>query len=649
MNTQEISLVVGTAGHIDHGKTQLVKALTGIDADRLTEEKKRGITIELGFAPLTLPSGRVISLIDVPGHDRFIRQMVSGASGVDAVMLVVAADEGVMPQTREHLDILCLLGIQRGIVVITKKDLVDNEMLELVIEDVQTLTTGTFLENAPVVSVSSVSGEGIDQLKQELERLVDTVAPRTRSGAYFMPIDRSFPVAGFGTVVTGTAYKGTVTVGDEVEVFPTGLKSRVRSIQVHGKNVETGYAGQRVAMCLNEIRLEQIQHGDVVCAKDVYQATSCLDVMLKLLDSAPEPLEHWQRVHLHIGTSDVLARISILDGKSIEPGQTVPAQLVLEEPVVASIGQRFVIRFFSPLRTIGGGEVLIPYAKRPTGRKHRESERDRLMVLSGTKTHDDRIAAVIEYSGEIGFGDLMVRVQERREDLLPILDRLEQQKKIVRAQVGEGVVFSISDYTNEVEKLRAAVRDFHDTYPHQKGIAPETLINQVYPEGKRKTGRVILSKAIEQKRFKFDDSVIALPKFVPTDNSAYITKRKKFMDYCRKCGYQLPVIEELPDAVGIPAKELNSLLDQLKKNNEAAVLDGTFVLVTELLNPLMEKLHAVKGGFTLAQVRDITGSSRKFVLPILEYLDGKGITRRVGDKRIILRKEETVSFSSEKS
>ncbi|WP_462363906.1 selenocysteine-specific translation elongation factor, partial [Pyramidobacter porci] len=235
MSRREISLVVGTAGHIDHGKTQLVKALTGIDCDRLGEEKKRGITIELGFAPLLLPSERVISLIDVPGHDRFIRQMVSGASGVDAVMLVVAADEGVMPQTREHLDILCLLGVQHGIVAITKKDLVDEEMLELVEEDVRTLTAGTFLEGCPVVSVSSVTGAGIDELRRALERLVDQVKPRERSGAYFMPIDRAFPVAGFGTVVTGTAYKGTIAPGEEVEVYPSGRRSRVRSVQVHGK------------------------------------------------------------------------------------------------------------------------------------------------------------------------------------------------------------------------------------------------------------------------------------------------------------------------------------------------------------------------------------------------------------------------------
>ncbi|MBP5212129.1 MAG: selenocysteine-specific translation elongation factor, partial [Pyramidobacter sp.] len=382
MSRREISLVVGTAGHIDHGKTQLVKAMTGIDCDRLNEEKKRGITIELGFAPLVLPSERVISLIDVPGHDRFIRQMVSGASGVDAVLFVVAADEGVMPQTREHLDILSLLGVRHGVIAITKTDLVDEAMLELVREDVQMLTAGTFLEHAPVCAVSSVTGAGVDELKARLDELVDQVRPRERDGAYFMPIDRSFPVAGFGTVVTGTAYKGSLSPGDEVDVLPSGRSSRVRSVQVHGRSVETAFAGQRVAMCLSDLGLDEIERGDVVGVKGVYRSTNCLDVMLKLLDLVSEPLEHWQRVRLHIGTSDVLARVSMLDGRELAPGRTAPVQLVLEEPVAATIGQRFIIRFYSPLRTIGGGEVLVPYARRPSGKRGRVAERDHILRLT---------------------------------------------------------------------------------------------------------------------------------------------------------------------------------------------------------------------------------------------------------------------------
>lgn len=638
MSQHEISLVVGTAGHIDHGKTQLVKALTGVDCDRLGEEKKRGITIELGFAPLVLPSERVISLVDVPGHDRFIRQMVSGASGVDAVMLVVAADEGVMPQTREHLDILCLLGVQHGIIAITKMDLVDKEMLELVKDDIRTLTTGTFLEGAPIVNVSSVTGAGIDTLKQVLEHLVDQVKPRERSGACFMPIDRAFPVAGFGTVVTGTAYKGIISLGDNIEVYPSGVRSRVRSVQVHGKNVNVACAGQRVAICLNDLNLDEIQRGDVVCAEGVYKVTSCLDVMLKLLSFVPEPLEHWQRVRLHIGTSDVLARISLLDGKSLCPGQTAPAQLVLEEPVVASLGQRFVIRFYSPLRTIGGGEVLAPYANRPLGKKRRNLERDWLIALSRVSNDEERVSAIVNFKGKLSMSDLMVQVQERRKDLLAILENLEASEKLVRIQVGDGVIFSSESYQNTVEKLCSALEDFHATYPHQSGIAPESLINQVFSEPERKIGRLILEKAVEQKRFRVDGNVLALPKFSMVDNSTYRNARKKLLDYCFKCGFRLPEIEILPKTLNMTSEDFKVLLNQLKKNNEIVILEGTFIFIVDILKPLLARLRNVENGFTLAQVRDLTGSSRKFILPILEYMDGKGITRRVGEKRILLKK-----------
>ncbi len=638
MSRREISLVVGTAGHIDHGKTELVKAMTGIDCDRLLEEKKRGITIELGFAPLILPSERVISLVDVPGHDRFIRQMVSGASGVDAVLFVVAADEGIMPQTREHLDILCLLGIQHGVIAVTKKDLVDEEVLSVVDEDVRTLVEGTFLEDAPILFVSAVTGEGVSALKDEMDRLVDRVKPRERSGAYFMPIDRTFSVAGFGTVVTGTSYKGTVSPGEEVEVYPSGLKSRVRSVQVHGQNVEKAFAGQRVAMCLNDLDLDEIKRGDVVCATNVYKATSCLDVMMKLLPSAPEPLVHWQRVRLHIGTSDVLARISMLDGRNLRPGQSAPVQLVLEEPVVATIGQRFIIRFYSPLRTIGGGEVLIPYANRPSGKKHRETERDRIFAHSRAKNREERIVAILNISGSMTVKDLTVQVQERRQDILPVLTSLEEQGKLIHIQVGDGVVFSPEKYEGEVEKLRTALWEFHKEFPHQNGLAPEALVNKVFPEDERKSGRVILNRAIGQGQFKFIGDVLALPKFNPVENTAYSKNREKLMKYCSECGFQLPALEELPGHLSMTKTSLSGLLDQMKKNNEIAILDGQFVLLLEVLKPLLAKLQEIGGGFTLAQVRDLTGSSRKFVLPILEYLDGKGITRRVAEKRILLKK-----------
>ena len=361
--------------------------------------------------------------------------------------------------------------------------------------------------------------------------------------------------------------------------------------------------------------------------------------MLKLLGFVPEPLEHWQRVRLHIGTSDVLTRVSLLDEKNLRPGQTAPVQLVLEEPVVASLGQRFVIRFYSPLRTIGGGEVLVPYASRPSGRKRRESERDRLVALSGTLTREERVGAIVNFEGSLSMSELMVQAQERRQDLAAVLEKLESGGKLVRLHVGDGMIFSAESYRNAVEKLRAAAKAFHAAYPHQRGIAPESLINQVFSESERKIGRLSLEKAVEQSRFRVDGDVLALPKFAAVDDSAYSEARKKLLDHCSRCGFQLPEIEALPKNLNMTAGDFRKLLDQLKKNNEVVVLEGTFVLAVEILNPLLARLSRIEGGFTLAQVRDLTGSSRKFVLPVLEYMDGRGITRRVGEKRILLKKD----------
>ncbi len=639
MSRREISLVVGTAGHIDHGKTQLVKAMTGIDCDRLNEEKKRGITIELGFAPLVLPSERVISLIDVPGHDRFIRQMVSGASGIDAALLVVAADEGVMPQTREHLDILSLLGVRYGLVAITKKDLVDDEMLEIVREDIMTLTAGTFLEDSPVIAVSAVTGEGVGELKAELDRLVDRVRPRDRGGAYFMPIDRAFTVAGFGTVVTGTAYKGAIAPGVEMDVWPSGRRTRVRSVQVHGRNVERGFAGQRVAACLSDVSLDEIKRGDVVCARSVYRATSCLDVMLKLLDFVPEPLEHWQRVHLHIGTADVLARVSMLEDKSLPPGHSAPVQLVLEEPVAVTLGQRFVIRFYSPLRTIGGGEVLLPYASRPSGKKHRDAERELLVRISVSAGRDERAAAMVAARGRLSVSELMILTQEEREELYPILERLESQKRVFFFKSGDGAVFSPKAYQKTAQSVVSAAREYHVSYPHRRGVAADELVSAVFAEEDRRMGRSFLDRLLEDGVLNRDGEFISAPGFLPRDDAAFTDARRKILDICARRGWKLPEIAELRAESGIAEAAFSNVLDQMKKNGDAAVLAGAFVLSIGLLESPLKALRSIEGGFTLAQARDVTGSSRKYILPVLEYLDGLGVTRRVGEKRIFIRKE----------
>ncbi|EHM12876.1 selenocysteine-specific elongation factor SelB [Jonquetella anthropi DSM 22815] len=638
MAGREISLVIGTAGHIDHGKTTLVKALTGTDLDRLEEERRRGITIELGFTPLELPSGRVVSLVDVPGHEKLIRQMVAGASGLDAVILVVAADEGVMPQTREHLDILQLLGVSKGLVVLTKCDVVEADIYRMAREDVTELVRGTFLEGAPILPVSSVTGQGIPELKAELDRFVDSTAPRDRSGALFLPVDRVFHVAGFGTVITGTSCRGSVTRGDEVEVLPAGRPSKVRSVQVHGTSVVRAEAGQRTALCLAGIETDQVKRGDVVCSAGVFKATDCLDVGLTLLKTAPEPLAHWQRVRLHLGTSDVLARVSLLSSRELNPGEDAPVQLVLEEPAAASIGQRFVIRFYSPLRTIGGGVVINPYGRKPGNRRVRERMSGELLNLEGSLDRDDRVCRLVSARGKIELNDLMIACQEMKEDLLPQLEELQKSQRLAVVAAGSTVVFSNEEFSRNVEKICSALADYHAKYSHQPGEKPDELINGLFAEPDRRVGRAILDRLVAAGKISSEGGLIRLPSFVPLGDEAFEKSRTAVLDACRAAGYQFLTIEELGGAVSMKAKGLADLLAQLKKGGDAVVLDGTFVTSREMVDQLVEKLSAVQGGVSLADVRELTGSSRKFTVPVMEYLDGQGITRRVGDKRIVLRR-----------
>lgn len=632
---QEISLVVGTAGHIDHGKTSLVKALTGVDCDRLSEERKRGITIELGFAPLTLPSDRVISLVDVPGHEKFIRQMVAGASGLDGVVLVVAADEGVMPQTREHLDILELLGVQEGFVVLSKSDTVDYEMIELATEDVRDLVKGTFLEGKPIIPASSVTGTNLDKVLEEMERMVDVVSPRERDGAFFMPIDRTFPVAGFGTVVTGTAYRGTVSQGEDVEILPGELDSRVRSIQVHKSSVNSAQAGQRIAISLAGLSIDQLNRGDVVCAAGVFRPSTCLDVSLRLLPEVSEGVSHWQRVRIHMGTSDVLGRVAFLDRKELLPGDSAVAQLVLEEPVVASLCQKYVIRFYSPLRTIGGGDILSPYGRKAHGRRSREASVARLSRLASVTSREARIAALVDFYGKIPFDDLIVQTQETRKGLTDMLLSLKS-RGISLLKVGNGMVLS-SDELHRIEELVfREVEGFHKDHPNQDGMPLDKLINSVFKDVDRKLGKVLVEDMVVRGAVENRGGFVASKGFEKKDDDSFNRSLGAIQSICDKAGFQPPTLEQCQERLGMDKKAFYRFVEDLKRMGLAVVVDGTFLLSSEVEKRLLQALREVDGGITIASVRDVTGSSRKFVLPLLEYLDGKGVTRRVGDKRIVL-------------
>ncbi|MBQ3645394.1 MAG: selenocysteine-specific translation elongation factor [Synergistaceae bacterium] len=622
---REISLVLGTAGHIDHGKTALINALTGINCDRLIEERKRGITIELGFAPLKLDDDRVVSVIDVPGHEKFIRQMVAGASGIDAALLVIAADESVMPQTREHLAIMELLGVHDGLIAVTKIDRIKDEegMLELVIDDVREFVKGTFLENKPIVPVSSITGENLENLRTEIKNLIDRVKIRPRSGAFFLPVDRAFVISGFGTVVTGTAYHGTSHPNDKIEVLPSGREGRIRTLQVHGQNVESAYAGQRVAINLAGIDIDEISRGDVICHKGVFKPTKCFEAMIKLMSEVKEPLKHWQRVHICTGTSEILARVSLLKSKFIEPGEEQPAQLVLEEPVVCTYGQKFIIRFYSPLITIGGGEIIYPYSYKPRGAAARAKVLERINNLSNSRTPERRFEYLIHEFGKIEKSEALLLIQDISENVEKLAGELISQGKILELDNN----YVSKEYCDEMlNSLVNTVKDYQNSYKSEIGIPLETL----------NFTRALINMALNKNILVLDGNKVHTPDFVPENDEEFAKNIDIIKNLCISRKWQLMTLDELRREINLPEKVFTKVIQAMKNSKELALIPEGYILVSELENEMRSILRNLGDKVTLAQVRDATGSTRKFILPILEYFDSKGYTRRAGDYRVVL-------------
>ena len=622
---REISLVIGTAGHIDHGKTALINALTGINCDRLIEEKKRGITIELGFAPLKLDDGRVVSVIDVPGHEKFIRQMVAGASGIDAALLVIAADESIMPQTREHLAIMELLGVHEGLIAVTKIDRIQDEegMLDLVLDDVKDFVRGTFLDGKAVVPVSSITGENLDSLREEIKKLIDRVKPRPRSGAFFLPVDRAFVISGFGTVVTGTAYHGTAHPGDKIEVLPSGREGRIRTLQVHGKSVDDAFAGQRVAANLAGIDIDEISRGDVVCQKGIFKPTRCFESVIKLMSEVKEPLKHWQRVHVCTGTSEVLARVSLLQAKQIEPGESQPAQFVLEEPIVCTSGQRFIIRFYSPLITIGGGEIVFPYSYKPRGAASRAKILERIQSLHSASDNQARLAYLIAESGSVDKSEALRIIQDTPANLETVAKELITANKIVEL---DNNYLSQKYCADLLESLVASVRDYHKKFASESGIPLESL----------QASRALINLAVTKKLLVQDGNKLRTPDFVPENDEVFAQNKALIAKICMSHRWQLVTLDELKGEAKLPDKVFVKVIQAMKNSGELALIPEGYVLISQLENEMRSLLKSLGSQVTLAQVRDSTGSTRKFILPILEYFDSKGYTRRAGDYRVVL-------------
>ncbi len=633
-------LILGTAGHIDHGKTSLVRALTGIDTDRLKEEKARGITIELGFAHLDLPGGIRFGIVDVPGHERFVRTMVAGVGGMDMVMLVIAADEGVMPQTREHLDILRLLGVKSGLVALTKADMVDPDWLALVTEEVREFTAGSFLEQAPIVAVSSRSGEGLDELRRQLARLAEDAAEKRREGYFRLPVDRVFTVAGFGTVVTGTLLSGEIRVGDELELLPSGREGKVRGIQAHGAKVEKGLAGQRLAVNLQGIDLDQVQRGDVAAPRGVFRATRAVDARLDYLASAPRQLKHRATLRLHSATYEVPAQVILLDRDALQPGESAHVQLRLKAPALLLSGDSYILRISSPATTVGGGVVLDPF---PPRRRRRSSEALHLLEALGGGEYQAVISLIISQSllSGVTFEEILLRCgipRKAAEAALSALLASGEAQQMTR----EPRIFLARE---AVETLKRGMLEELAAYlaanPLKEGMGKEELKTRLPKRSDQRFFTPLLA-SLERDGHVVPDREIVRPagqaarKAAPDDGLG-----GGIAAFLREKGIEPPTVKEIMERFRCDEKTVRDNLALLTRAGQVVRISADLFYGAEALDGLREKLLAhlrEKGEITPPEYRDLTGLSRKFLIPLLEHFDSEKVTIRVGDKRVLRKR-----------
>jgi selenocysteine-specific elongation factor len=624
-------LVIGTAGHIDHGKTSLVKALTGTDTDRWEEEKRRGMTIDLGFAKLELPSGVKAGIVDVPGHEKFIKNMLAGAHGVDLVMLIVAADEGVMPQTKEHLTVCQTLGTKKGVVVITKKDLVEPEWLQLVEEEVKEFVKGTFLEGAPVVAVSSKTGEGIDELLKTLDRLAQEVPQRSSEGILRLPIDRSFTVKGFGTVITGTLLSGKVKVGDEVEILPQGKRSKVRGVQVHGESVEEALAGQRTAVNLSGVSKEEVGRGDLLATPGYLKPTKVLDAKLTLSKDADVIVTSGHKVHFHHLTAETEGEVFLIDRDELLPGETALAQIRLRDEVVPVYADRFVLRNYSPTRVIGGGEVLNPLPKRKFRRKFREEWQEKLKPFLEGDREKIVLSLVKERQGELSPEELLQFTALTPKELQELLNRLYREGKLL---LSEGKLYP-ADYGERLkEAVVEEIKKFHEEWPILEGVSKEAVRGKL--KAPKELFEKVLNRLIEEGKLQEANGLLKLKGFEPKEEGRWkeaVERLKKEVD---EGGFSPPSVKEAAKKVGLGEEEAYAVASYLK-NRKGYKRFGDFLLSPESYGKIVEilkKHFSQKEELSVGEFKDYLGVSRKFAIPLLEFLDSQGLTERKGNSRV---------------
>ena len=627
------NIIVGTAGHIDHGKTTLIKALTGRNTDRWEEEQRRGITIDLGFTYFDLKNGDRVGIIDVPGHEKFINNMVAGVVGMDLVLLVVAADEGIMPQTREHMDILGLLGIKKSILVINKCDLVDEEWLELVEEEIQEELEGTYLEGAPVVKVSAATGQGLDELTDTIQQLMsDEVVAKDTQTIPRLPIDRAFTLSGFGTIITGTLISGTITREDVLEMYPIGKECKIRNIQVHGQNQDKCYAGQRVAINLSNVKKKEIRRGCVLAPKNSMKNTDLLDVKLKVLEDSMRILTNHERLHLYTGTSEILCRAVLLDKEQIGPGEEGLVQLRLEEEIAVKRGDRFVVRFYSPMETIGGGIVLEP---NPVRKKRFDAQAIEELKKKESGSLGDVMELQIKEHGDtmITLAELAKVMAHSVDELKEYLEELEESGTIFVFPMKKDTYLWHRDSEFAVrQKLEEALQKYHSEHPYRYGMKKAEIHNTFLKKIKPNIFDAYIERMTGENVYGRREEYLSLPGYEVPKDAMYLQTEKLIEDTFEKAGYDFVRFSEI-DFGKIPRQTAEDVVLMMIDEGKVLRINEEMFTMKHLMDEAKEKIQnhlKEENLITIAQVRDMFSTSRKSAKPILEYMDSIKVTKKTG-------------------
>lgn len=624
------NVIIGTAGHIDHGKTTLIKALSGIETDTTQEEKDRGMSINLGFAYFDLPSGKRCGVVDVPGHEKFIKNMLAGVSGINLVLLLVDSREGIMPQTKEHIDILTLLGIENYIIVMTKIDLVEEEYRELVKEDIREFIAGTVLENSPIIEVDSISKKGLDKLLETIDKKTEDIEAKNIEKNARLNIDRSFQVKGFGTVVTGTLTEGVVNVGDELVIYPKGIKTKVRNIQVHSKDVEKAYAGQRTAINLANIKFDDVKRGDTLATADSLTKTYMLDSEIKLINDERANLELWDRVRVYIGTEEVMARVVPLGTDLLKAGESSFAQLRLEDEIAVKNYDKFIIRTYSPMITIGGGVILDASPKKHS--RFNEEILEKLKVQLEGNTSDLIANYILSHNNYLVSKDSIVKdLQLPEEEVVESIAQLVETATVYETKLG---YIHKKKYEEVLEKLKKLLVEYHNRFKLKVGI-PKIEVLSKFKLSQKETLE-LLDLFIANNEIRLEGNLVAEKDFVVNYDKKQLAEKERIEEALLEGGFTPPTIKDLTNGEKPKVEILESLID-----NTIVRLDADLVLHANVLKEAIQKVEdhfSANDQMGLAEFRDMTGSSRKYSMAILEYIDKLGITRRVENYRVLAKK-----------